>query len=76
MKNNLIGHDSWKTIFNPDSDIIDFRGFINDKEVIVLRAILFFHAEEKTTLSRIRAHFTDHAISKLVYDNFIKIEEK
>ena len=76
MEHKFIGNDSWKPIFKPDSDIIDYGGFITDKNVTVLRSILFFYAEEKTTLSNIRAHFTDHAISKLVHDNFIKIEEK
>ena len=51
----------------------DMIYYENDKNVIVLRSILFFHSEQKTTLEIIRGYFTDYAISKLVNDNFIKI---
>jgi len=71
--NNFIGHENWSKRFPDDSDIIDFGASLNDKEVIVLRPILFFHAEQKTTLSKICAYFTQHAIGKLINDKFIEI---
>jgi len=67
MKHEFIGPDIWKHVFNPNNNIDE------NKNVIILRGILFFHAEEKTTLAKIREYFTDHAISKLSHDNFIKI---
>lgn len=71
----FIGHENWTHIFPSDSDIVDLGVSLNDKKVTVLRPILFFHAEQKTTLSKISAYFTQHAIAKLVHDKFIEIND-
>ncbi len=62
----FIGHQEWK-------QYIEDSIFENNSEVLVLRPILFFHDEQKTTMARIRANFTDEAIKKLIHDKFIKI---
>lgn len=46
----------------------------DESNVLVLRAILFFHAEEKTTLKEIRKFFTETAITTFEHDGYIKIE--
>ncbi len=69
MKNNFIGDDNWLKSIDFDN-----KNFIEDKNVLVLRPILFFYSGEKTLLSDIKKHFTDIAINKLVHDNYIKIK--
>lgn len=69
---NFVGKDSWKDRF-PFPFPSDINELWKDNEVIVLRSILFFHAEEKTTISRIKLHFTEWAIKKLEHDGYIKI---
>ena len=71
----FIGHDNWSRRFPSENDIVDFGVSLNDKKVTVLRPILFFHGEQKTTLSKISAYFTQHAIAKLVHDKFIEIHD-
>ncbi len=66
---NFIGHRAWK---KPILDI-DFKMYLEDKDVTVLKPILFFHAEQKTNLNTIKKYFTDEAIFKLTHDKFIKI---
>lgn len=72
---NFIGHPEWQQY--PIDDITEFLVIVEllneDIKVLVLRPILFFHAEERTTMARIKANFTDEAISKLIHDKFIKI---
>ena len=70
---SFVGHDNWSRRF-PSENMGSTFSFM-DKDVTVLRPILFFHAEEKTKLSRIRANFTEHAINKLVHDKFIEIHD-
>ena len=74
---NFIGHDNWsrRLPFPSDIEMVDLATSLNDKDVTVLRATLFFCASQKTKLSRIRAHFTDYAITKLVHDKFIEIHD-
>jgi hypothetical protein len=67
---NFVGHPEWKQY--PIDDIVA-ELLTEDIKVLVLRPILFFHAEEYTTMARIKANFTDEAISKLIHDKFIKI---
>jgi hypothetical protein len=71
----FIGHKNWsrRIPFPSDEEMSDLEGTENDKDVTVLRPTLFFCASQKTKLSRIKAHFTDYAIMKLVYDKFIEI---
>ena len=66
----FIGHSNWKLNL---PEIHDMYFTNDDTEVIVLRGILFFYADQKTTLGKIRENFTDTAITKLVHDKFIKI---
>lgn len=70
---NFIGPPEWVNF--PIDNIINeiLLEDINSKEVLVLRPILFFHAEQITTMARIKANFTDNAIQKLIHDKFIKI---
>jgi hypothetical protein len=75
MENKFIGHESWKKQY-PNGTDLDYKTFLEDKEVLVLRPILFFYKDQKTTLSQIRVNFTDHAIAKLVSDKFIEIKGK
>ncbi len=70
---NFIGNKEWGRRYPWDNEIFNLEGF-KDKEVIVLRSILFFHAEEKTKLSRIKLHFTDYAINKMIHDKFIEVK--
>lgn len=71
---NFIGHKNWEKALPIDDEILKlFRGYQDSSKVLVLRSILFFHAEQTTTMARIKANFTDEAISKLIHDNFIKI---
>lgn len=72
---NFIGHDNWKDKFNIDETILNVDVYEQDNklELTVLRNINFLYAEQKTTLERIRAHFTNLAIDKMVNDKFIKI---
>lgn len=74
---NFIGHDIWKHRFPvpPTLEVYNYEAD-NKLEVTVLRNILFFHAEQETTLERIRANFTDIAIDKMVHDKFIEIHRK
>ena len=73
----FIGHDNWsrRLPFPTADEMSDLVDTENDKDVTVLRATLFFCASQKTKLSRIKAHFTDYAIMKLVYDKFIEIHD-
>jgi hypothetical protein len=43
--------------------------------VVVLRASLFFHSEQKITLGKLREFFTPKAIELLEMDGYIKIEK-
>ncbi len=73
---NFIGHDSWRNKFpqfDHNNEIFEQE---NTRKVTVLRATLFFCSSQVTTLGRIRAHFTDLAIAKLVHDKFIEIDDK
>ena len=71
----FIGHDNWSRRFPTDFSNDLMTGNLYNKmiNVTVLRASLFFHSGEKTTLDRIKANFTDEAIAKLVHDKFIEI---
>jgi len=68
---NFISHENWQRPYPTFDELL-----INeDKEVTVLRNILFFYAEQKTKISNIRENFTEHAINKLIHDKFIKIHD-
>ena len=41
-------------------------------EIVVLRAILFFHTDQIITLSKLKKYFTDHAINSFEVDGYIK----
>jgi len=70
----FIGPTIWKTL-SEESDIQVYLPKDYEKNVTVLRPILFFHAEQKTTLSKIMTYFTPRAIGKLVHDKFIEIHD-
>lgn len=70
----FVGHESWRMKL-PD-DYFDDIYTSDDTEVLVLRSILFFYADQKTTLGKIRENFTNHAITKLEHDKFIQITYK
>jgi hypothetical protein len=40
---NFVGHPEWKHSLD-----IDFRMYLENKDVSVLRSILFFYSEQKT----------------------------
>lgn len=65
---SFVGHPEWRHSLD-----FDFRRYIENKDVTVLRPILFFHSEQKTDLDTIKKYFTDEAILKLTHDKFIKI---
>jgi hypothetical protein len=65
---SFVGHPEWKRSLD-----IDFRCYTVNKNVTVLRPILFFHSEQKTDLDTIKKYFTDEAILKLTHDKFILI---
>lgn len=65
---NFVGIKEWENSLD-----FDFRRYIENKDVTVLRPILFFHTEQKTDLDTIKKYFTDEAILKLTHDKFIKI---
>lgn len=67
----FIGRDTWKDKL-PDLSNANWDKN-TDNDVFILRPILFFCENERTKLSRIKLHFTDLAISKLVHDKFIEI---
>ncbi len=67
---NFVGQPEWKCSLD-----IEFRRYIENKDVTVLRPILFFHSEQKTDLNTIKKYFTDEAILKLTHDKFIKIHD-
>lgn len=71
----FIGPTAWKMIYE-ESDIQVYLPPDQDMVVTVLRPILFFHAEQKTTLSKIMTYFTSQAIIKLINDKFIEIHDK
>lgn len=64
---NFIGHENWSKPTNQRS-----LELFNAK-VTVLRSILFFYSEQKTTLDEIQKYFTTEAINKLINDKFIEI---
>ena len=72
----FIGHDNWKeklpSILIDPSAVVKYEED-NKKEVTIKRNLQFFYDGERTTLERIRAHYTDFAIGKLVHDKFIEI---
>lgn len=68
----FIGHKSWK---DQIPDIFKEENEDDNINVIVHRHINFFHSGEITTLGRIKLHFTDFAISKLIHDHFIEIKK-
>jgi hypothetical protein len=51
------------------------KAFYANRTVIILRGSMFFCATQEITLSKLREYFTDHAISKLIGDGFIKFKE-
>lgn len=65
---NFVGPKEWGRSLD-----IDFRSYIENKDVTALRPILFFHSEQKTDLNSVKKYFTDEAILKLTHDKFIKI---
>jgi hypothetical protein len=67
---SFVGHPEWKRSLD-----IEFRRYIENKDVTVLRPILFFHSEQKTDLNSIKKYFTDDAILKLTHDKFILIHD-
>jgi hypothetical protein len=67
---NFVGHPEWKHSLD-----IDFRMYLENKDVTVLRSILFFYSEQKTDLNTIKKYFTDEAIFKLTHDKFIQIHD-
>ena len=67
---NFVGQKEWEHSLD-----IDFRRFLENKDVTVLRPILFFHTEQKTDLNTIQKYFTDEAIYRLSHDKFIKIHD-
>jgi hypothetical protein len=69
----FVGPTNWKTLMEVDIQVLLPKD--DEKNVTVLRPILFFHAEQKTTLSKIITYFTPHAISKLEHDKFIEIHD-
>jgi len=60
-KQSLIPNFSFDTTFIP-----------NDVEILVLRPIYFFHAEQVITMGKLREYFTEKAIIKFYGDDFIK----
>lgn len=70
----FVGPTAWKMIYEELPPV----KLPEDQEMVVtvLRPILFFHAEQKTTLSKIMTYFTPQAIVKLIHDNFIQIHDK
>lgn len=68
----FIGHDNWVNRF-PILETETRLPKEMDKDVKVLRNCMFFHAEQTTKLSRIKAHFSEFAMQKLINDKFIKI---
>jgi len=71
----FIGRDSWSTRFEIPTWFKEPKQIEEDKDVTVLRGILFFYESQKTKLSRIQLHFTPLAIEKFVHDGFIKIHD-
>ncbi len=47
-----------------------------DRDIIVLRPILFFYTTQVITLAKLREFFTNHAITKLMGDGFIKFKHE
>lgn len=45
----------------------------NDCEVEVIRGAMFFCKSQKISLGKLKEYFTDHAITKLEGDGFVKI---
>lgn len=72
----FVGHDNWKEnlpkILLDPSKVVRYEEE-NKKEVTIKRNLQFFYDGERTTLERIRAHYTNFAIDKLVHDKFIEI---
>jgi hypothetical protein len=69
----FIGPTVWKTNYE---GLMDFKlPEDQEKEVTVLRPILFFYATQKTTMSKIMTYFTPQAITKLIHDKFIEIHD-
>ena len=60
----------------PSFDIIPEINWNDEVEVVVLRASLFFHAEQKITLGKLREFFTPKAIKLLKKDGYIKLNLK
>lgn len=57
-----------------------YRKILRDAEdskrlVVILRPTLFFYSTQEVTLGKIREYFTDHAITKLIGDGFIKFKD-
>lgn len=69
MEHNFIGKDNWRNPFPIDSKI---ELPVEDKDVRLPRGAMFFYAGEVTKFSRVKAHFTDFAIEKLIHDGFIE----
>jgi hypothetical protein len=67
---NFVGPKEWGRSLD-----IDFRHYTVNKNVTVLRPILFFHREQKTNLDTIKKYFTDDAILKLTHDKYIMIHD-
>jgi hypothetical protein len=42
-------------------------------EVVILRAVLFFHSEQKITIGKLREFFTEKAITLFKKDGYIEI---
>jgi hypothetical protein len=47
----------------------------SDRIIIIIRGILFFCSTQEITLGKLREYFTDHAISKLMGDGYVKFKE-
>jgi len=43
--------------------------------IIMLRGAMFFCATQEITLAKLKEYFTDHAISKLFGDGYIKFKD-
>lgn len=70
----FVGPTIWKTIYEELGTEFSLPKDC-EKKVTILRPILFFHADEKTSLSKIMNYFTPKAIGKLIHDKFIEIND-
>jgi hypothetical protein len=74
-----LGDNEMRFVSREKPNPIDWSNFdpeikwSDETEVIVLRASLFFHSEQKITLGKLREFFTPKAIKLLEKDGYVKL---